>query len=352
MIVMVMALDHANGFISHRKGDPELWAGPFPDYEGDWAAFLTRAVTHLSAPGFFFLLGTGAVLFAHARSTAGWSQARISAHLALRGAMLMALQFIWENGAWTFGRDPAQRTYIGVLFGLGGCMIAAAALHRIPARWLTGLGAALLITIEVTLPASGWTPRPTWELMVLFPGFSDNWFSLYPVVPWIGVSMLGMAFGHWVHRDQAAALSNTLKIGLISLGAFAVIRALDGFGNIRSRQSDTVLEFFNVVKYPPAISFLLLTLGIGFVATWWLSKATNPVTATAAKVIGVFGRAPLFFYLLHLYLYAQLGAWLGTRSLPEMYLWWLAGLAVLYPACFRFGRFKRGRPPASPWRFL
>lgn len=74
----------------------------------------------------------------------------------------------------------------------------------------------------------------------------------------------------------------------------------------------------------------------------------------AARVLSVFGGVPLFFYLTHLWLYAQTGLWIdrsGT-TLPVTYFWWLVGLADLYPACLLCGRFKRTRPAESLWRFL
>jgi hypothetical protein len=56
----------------------------------------------------------------------------------------------------------------------------------------------------------------------------------------------------------------------------------------------------------------------------------------------VFGQVPLFFYVTHLFLYAGLGLLLtpGGTSIPEMYLFWLLGLLILYPLCLWYGSFK------------
>ena len=116
LIIVVMALDHANGFIGRWKLAPEMWAGPYPDYQGDWPVFLTRWVTHLAAPGFFFLMGAGAVLFARSRERAGWSPGRVTFHLMARGSLLIALQFTLENAAWSHGNVISNVTYVGVLF--------------------------------------------------------------------------------------------------------------------------------------------------------------------------------------------------------------------------------------------
>jgi uncharacterized membrane protein len=82
LIIVVMALDHANSFIAQGKLEFELWANQFPDYYGDALTFLTRFATHLAAPGFFFLLGVGIVLFVMSRRQQGWSNWRITHHPA------------------------------------------------------------------------------------------------------------------------------------------------------------------------------------------------------------------------------------------------------------------------------
>jgi hypothetical protein len=72
------------------------------------------------------------------------------------------------------------------------------------------------------------------------------------------------------------------------------------------------------------------------------------------KPLVVFGRAPLFFYLTHLFLYAGLGLWLAPdgTSIPKMYLYWLLGLLILYPLCLWYGQLKHRQPPHSILRFF
>jgi hypothetical protein len=70
--------------------------------------------------------------------------------------------------------------------------------------------------------------------------------------------------------------------------------------------------------------------------------------------LAVYGRTPLFFYIIHLFLYAGLGRWLtpeGT-SIPAMYPYWIGGLVVLFPLCLWYGRFKAAQPADSLFRFL
>jgi len=111
LIIIVMALDHANQFIAHGKLGFELWAGQFPSYQGDALAFLTRFVTHPAAPGFFFLLGAGMVLFATSRHQRGWGKWQITEHIAVRGMLLILFQFLLENPVWSIGQPPNPTVY-------------------------------------------------------------------------------------------------------------------------------------------------------------------------------------------------------------------------------------------------
>src|SRR5438067_9381300 len=96
LIIIVMALDHANLFIAHEHPPPEFWSGPPPSYTNA-LAFLTRFATHFAAPGFFFLIGAGMALFAASRRDLGWTEGAIRRHLIARGGLLIALQLLIEN---------------------------------------------------------------------------------------------------------------------------------------------------------------------------------------------------------------------------------------------------------------
>ena len=71
LILVLMALDHANRFVAQQHPPGEYWGGPFP-VPPHTAAVLTRFVTHLCATGLFFLMGTGMVLLAESRGREGW----------------------------------------------------------------------------------------------------------------------------------------------------------------------------------------------------------------------------------------------------------------------------------------
>ena len=128
LVMVLMALDHANHFIAQQHSPGEYWGGPFPAYHSA-LAFLTRLVTHLSAPGFFFLMGVGMVLFADSRRKRGWGEGAIVRHLLVRGGLLVVLQLLVVNRAWELSPGGwGLDIYIGVLFALGGTMILGSAL--------------------------------------------------------------------------------------------------------------------------------------------------------------------------------------------------------------------------------
>jgi uncharacterized membrane protein len=355
LAMVVMALDHANHFVAHGKLAPELWSGPFPDYRGDALAFVTRAVTHLAAPGFFFTMGAGMALLAAVRREQGWSARRIVGHLLVRGALLIAFQFLLENPAWRMGGMPGSTTYFGVLYALGGAMIIGSLLLWLPAPWLAALGALLVVLTELLLPDPGRASGPYAPILHawLIPGYTRSIYVLYPLMPWLGVTGLGMAYGRWLGRDRAGAYRAALGLGLIALLLFGPLRLLGGLGNVRPAQGSNWIDLLNVVKYPPSLAFLLLTLGADLTLLGLFGRASGAGRAVLWP-LAVLGRAPLFFYVTHLYLYALMGHWIDPRGvgIPRMFPYWLLGLAILFPLCWLYGRFKHSRSPDSLWRFF
>ena len=57
------------------------------------------------------------------------------------------------------------------------------------------------------------------------------------------------------------------------------------------------MSWLNVTKYPPSLDFLLLTLGVAFLLLAWFVSMDNAAT----RALVMFGAAPMFFYILHLY---------------------------------------------------
>lgn len=355
LIMVLMALDHANHFIAQQHPPGEYWGGKFPVYDAP-LAFLTRFVTHLAAPGFFFLMGVSMLLFAHSRRARGWSEWAIFRHFVIRGALLMVLQLLVANRAWELSSGGwVLDTYIGVLFALGAAMILGSALLRLKPNCLLVLTVALVLGTELLVPEPGlWGKRMSLlKLLLIAPGGDQVLWSNYPALPWLELVTLGMLFGHWLIDQPQKAFERAFKLGGALILAFLVLRYIDRFGNIRPRAGDTWIDFFNVVKYPPSITFTLLTMGVSLTILGLFAQIHSKVQRYLHP-LAVLGRVPLFFYISHLFLYAGLGLWLtpnGT-SIPKMYPFWLLGVLTLFPLCLRYGQLKDRQPANSILRFL
>jgi uncharacterized membrane protein len=338
-----MAVDHANYFVAQHHSSGEHWGGPFPAYE-DGFSFLTRLITHPVAPGFSFLMGVSMVLFAHSRRQQGWGEGAILRHFLTRGMVLILLQFTVVNLAWQFGPEPFPTFYMGVLAALGGGMILGSLVLRLPAAGLAVLGVVLLIGIEFTHPdPSQWGLIFEQPLGLIF-GYSGGdmqFWSNYPIIPWLELVVFGMAFGKWTLADEGKAFRWALWLGVFSVVAFWLIRLGDGFGNIRPRQGDDWIGFLNVVKYPPALTFTFLTMGFTLILLSLVARAWGRASPLLKPLV-VFGRVPLFFYVVHLYLYGLMGILFAPNgtSLLVLYLFWAAGLVVLYPLCLWYSGVK------------
>lgn len=356
LIIVVMALDHANHFVAQKHPTGEQWGGPFPIYR-DSFSFLTRFITHLAAPGFFFLMGVGMLLFAKSRRRQGWSRWAVIRHFVLRGLLLILLQFILVNRAWELSPGGwILGNYVGVLFALGGTMILASFLLWLQPRYLLAITVVLFLGTELMHPAPGiWSSvNPSLiDLLFIFSGGDLSLWSNYPILPWLELVTFGLVFGYWLDEDSKQAFNRGLWLGIVFLFAFALLRLLDSFGNIRPRAGDSWIDFLNVVKYPPSMVFTLLTTGMNLIILWLFSKLAK-ARSIILEPLAVFGRAPLFFYVLHLFLYAALGYLFAPRgtSIIAMYPYWLLGLILLYPLCLWYGRVKQRKALTSLWRLF
>ncbi len=355
-----MALDHANWFIAQKHPQSEMWGGGFPVYH-DSLAFLTRFITHIAAPGFFFLMGAGMLLFSQSRLKKGWSRWQIIRHFLIRGVFLIALQLLVINRAWELSPGGwLVQIYVGVLFALGGCMIIGSFLLWLKPKYL------LILTIGLFVGSELLTPDPSlwgqyqydslfdkFNLLLIRPGGTQGIWSNYPILPWLELVTFGMVFGHRLLVSPKKAYNTGLILGVLFIIGFLLVRYLDGFGNIRPRFGDTWIDYLNLVKYPPSMAFTLLTMGLNLIMLWLVDRIGVKWGQIFYPLV-VYGQAPLFFYITHLFLYAIIGLWLtpaGT-SIIAMYPYWILGLLLLFPLCLWFGRLKNRQPKTSIIRFL
>lgn len=349
VIMILMAIDHASYFV--RRWHPfETWDQPLPDYPS-LAAMLTRLATHPCAPGFYFLMGAGMVLFARSRRQLGWSERRIAGHLALRGLLFIALEQLIVDVASAGQIYPFE---FSILAGLGVAMLLGILFLRLSGPVQAAAGAAIILLMQFLPGLLLHTDLGIWSpiRLLLVPGPVGLAYVLYPPIPWLGVVLLGMAFADLLLRHQEKAYRVAAVAGLACLALFPLVRALGGFGNLRMPASQSLIDLINVVKYPPSLSFLLLSLGFDMVVLYLLSKISSRL-ATWGRPVVILGQTALYFFLAHWFVYAVLGpAWSTPGGLLQTYLAWAVGLILLYPVCKAFAAFKHKMPATSVWRML
>ncbi len=349
LVMLLMLVDHVRGFFSlHGSlGDPIDLARVPPGVA--W----TRIGTHLCAPIFILLTGLSAHL--HARKHGAAATGRF---LVKRGLLLILLELTLVSLAWS-GRLPPTLISLQVIWAIGIAMIALVVLARLPHPALIALALGLMFGHNAL---DGFVLGPDdpgsalWSVLhqratIALPGVSVR--TSYPVLPWIGVIAAGYALGplYAPDRDPAARRRALTGLGLAALVLVLVLRGLNGYGDPTPWQPGetapmTVLAFLNLTKYPPSADYLLATLGIGLLLLALLERASGRVI----RAVCVFGGAPLFFYLLHLWLLRLAKSALapadGTGPMIEgaVGLWLVAAAfaLVLYPACLGMVRLKRG----------
>ena len=358
--MILMALDHVRDFF----GPPGI--SPTNLAQTTVPLFLTRWITHLCAPTFFLLTGTGAFLALRSKSVAG-----LSWFLLTRGIWLILLELtVIRCLGYQFNVDY-QVTLLVVIWALGWAMVALAALVWLPVPAVLAVGLAMIAGHNLLDGVR--SANPFWVILhaqgfvVNRPGFVV--FVAYPLIPWIGVTAVGYALGQVYQWEPARRRAFLSRCGLALTAAFVILRAINRYGDPvpwASQESGalTLVSFLNLTKYPPSLLFLLMTLGPALMVLHALDRKAPSMLRPAL----VFGRVPLFYFVLHLALihllavilcYVQNGAvhWmfespnLGAYpftpppgwgvSLPVTYLLWVLVVVMLYPVCAWFARVRQ-----------
>ncbi|HEU4419124.1 MAG TPA: heparan-alpha-glucosaminide N-acetyltransferase domain-containing protein [Planctomycetota bacterium] len=359
LVMVVMAVDHCDLFYNahHALGDSAGFRQPFPLSPPD---FLTRWCTHLCAPSFVFLAGTGMAISAANSARRGESAASIDRYLLVRGLVLFGIEVFYLSLASSHMRGGSPSIFLQVIYAIGAGMIAMTLLRRLSSRGLVAGAAALLVLCEVAYGQLAGRAQSLPALLALMPGSwssgpRGDWFDpsltvLYPALPWLPPMMLGWAFGRRLAMDGTLARPLLLG-GLGLLALFAVVRGADGFGNMGMHRRDgSVLEWLNCSKYPPSIAFFAMELGVMglLLAVFFVLQRRVPRAANWNPLL-VIGQVPMFFYLVHMPMIACWGA-LGVFTRPQpWWMSWVAALctvAVLLPACGAYRWYKQTKKHA------
>ena len=373
-VMIIMALDHVRDFfhVGAMSFSPTDLTRTWP------ILFFTRWITHFCLPVFMFAAGMGAFLLGQRNRT----KHQLSWFLWTRGVWFIVLELTVMQLAYTFNFSFTL-VFLLILWVFGICMIAMAWLIYLPTRWLAALSVVVIVFhncldgIDADRFGSfAWL----WNLLHQPGPFSvagRQVLAPYTFLPWIAVLAAGFCFGQVLLLEPATRRRIMLSVGLVLTILFVAVRAINRYGDPApwAHQKSavfTVLSFLNCTKYPGSLDFLLMTLGPSLLVLAFL----DPLKFKPGNPLIVFGRVPMFYFVLHFYLIhalALLAAWIRYGSsaatfmfhtLPSMggpqqlfpanfgyslgavYGVWLLTVVLLYPVCRWFARVKATR---SDW---
>ena len=353
IVMVLMAIDHVRVYSGVPAGGTTL------------GVFFTRWVTHFCAPAFVFLAGAAAYLYGQ---SLGGDRKKLSTFLLTRGALFIALELTLIKFFWTFNLDYSQFVLLGVIWMLGWCMILMAGLVWLPTFAVGMIGLALIFGQPVVggalgaLRESAGAAGPVLDILYLG---NQSWPArmniLYVLIPWIGVMAAGYAFGRIMSQPPEERRKQLLFIGGSATMAFLVIAGGTTFGNpAPENAAPAIVRLLNQQKYPASALFLLMTLGPMILLLPFIENARNRVT----QWLVVFGRVPMFYYLLHIPLIhllalgtmklggaSGMSQWYATApytqvpqearwSLLTLYGVFVLAIAILYPLCRWYAKAK------------
>ena len=366
LVMIIMALDHTRDFF-HR----DAWTSdPLNPATTTPILYFTRWITHLCAPIFVFLAGSGAY-FQSLRKT----KKQLSLFLIKRGLWLFFIEIVVLNFAFSF--DVHYRLFVlQTIWSIGMSMIILGLMIWLPFRAIFIIGLVIVLGhnsldfFEKNNPNTGWLYD-----LIHRPGQFPLWgnhglFIFYPFLPWSGLMMLGYCFGKLFLKFEGIERKKMLLwLGFGVLAFFTVLRATNEYGDPLhwSTQRNTLYTFFsfmNVQKYPPSLLYMCATVGIGILFLAFAGNVKNGLT----KFITVYGRVPFLYYILHFFLIHlvssicylsrghSLAEGLKTQqggfvpqflapgegySLFTVYIIWICIVLSLYPVCKWFSDYKQ-----------
>ncbi|MFG7350230.1 DUF1624 domain-containing protein [Shewanella oncorhynchi] len=370
-VMLIMLLDHVRErFFFHMQV-----SDPMDLSSTSWGLFVSRFAAHFCAPVFVFLTGVSAWLYAN-RSHGEPRSARM--FLIKRGLFLIALEILVINFSNLSWMVSYYTLWLQVIWVIGLSMLALAALINLPRPWMALLGFAIVFGHNLLTPIGFQPSEWAYGLWTILHdrGYLVSEGALrvkvsYPVLPWIGVILLGYVAGplfsnkpNGSHLDASARQQKLLFLGISCWVLFAVLRGFNLYGETLPWQSgahlgETLMSVFNLTKYPPSLSFLLVTLGgmffclVAFERYFASSGKVDGILARVGHGLSVFGSVPMFFYILHLYALLLLytlakfifgvnhGEYFGVSNIG--WVWFIAGVLaiVLYYPVKRFSEYKK-----------
>lgn len=342
-----------------------MWEGVYALFDNNPKLFLSRSVSHICAPGFFFTMGMSMTLFTmNRRGKHQWEWKQIFYHYLVRGAVLLLVEYLvdlsgslpqlvdwmhnrpvldWRSGKELSVGEILLHSSLGiyeVMTALGlTTIVAPLALplffraqqqQHASSNWivlLLGWVLALLVFLTSTLllvayqdldnpenekfPHANAATSNLWEFglrYLMFPGklFKQWQMAAYPLFPWLGLTLLGQGFGFEVSKHGTIRYMRVLAV--IMFTVFVLIRAFGHELNLRGvgrgedvGEDSALMAFFLQTKYPPDLCYATITLAVNFLL---LELFSTSMIEYVSHPLLVFGRTPLFFYALHFWVIA------------------------------------------------
>jgi len=360
LAIIIMALDHARDFFlfaaeQDPMSDPNIAVG----------LFATRWITHFCAPVFVLLAGTSAGLMMVRKSPT-----RLARFLFTRGVWLIFVEWFVISTSSTF--SPGGIAQIGgrvlvtmqVIWAIGASMVLLSGLQFLGRRACLALGIVIIAghnLLDGFWPATRLFDEqwPLWVALhsqMALPVGPFLLIFIYPLLPWVGVMLLGFGLAGIFELPQVRCNALLLRIGMAVTVAFLVLRAFDVYGDPNPWQAQpggtttTVIDFLNTTKYPPSLTFLLMTLGPAAI----LCAFADGITGAVKDALIMFGRVPFAFYVVHFILIHTLSVFLGVIQgfdvshmitiffyypkgygvgLAGVYAVWMLVVVLMYPFC-------------------
>ncbi len=358
-----MSLDHFRDYF-HSEA---FFFNPTDPLKTNMATFSIRWVTHYCAPVFTFLAGVSAYIVGKK-----YDSKYLSRFLIYRGLWLIFVEIAIMNFGWRFDFEFSYLV-LQVIWMLGVCMILLALLIRLTNKQIL-IFSILIIFGHNLLDLIDLSGNFLWAVvhkLEFFKFGNDRTLVIaYPIIPWVGVMSLGYYFGQFFTRDfnSKKRVSLLKNIGAISMFGFFVVRFINQYGNSKNWVnyeffSSTIFSFFDPEKYPPSLSYLLMTIGPMFLFLAFMD--TNKKTIIS-RFFMVFGKVPFFFYILHVYfihffamVFAEFSDFGWELMILKEPIWmlpsklegyglntflmlalWICFVLFMYPFCKKFGAYK------------
>ena len=297
LVIVIMAIDHVRDYFHYSSyffdaTDPTLTTIPL---------FFTRFITNFCAPAFSFLAGVSAFMVGQRKSPK-----ELSIFLLKRGLWLVFVELVIMNFGWHFDISFKSVSF-QVIWSLGISMILLAGLLHLPKKAILIFSCTLIfghnLLDNIHFDNILWTFLH--ERKIFLTTIDHEFRVGYSIIPWVAVMSLGYCFGSFYDKTNQPIKRQKLfnTIGIAAFVFFVVLRSINVYGNKLPWQDygnmkQTLFSFLNLNKYPPSLSFLLVTLGG---ALLFLANSEK-LKGKVVNFFCVFGRVPFFFYIIHIYL--------------------------------------------------